>query len=54
MNILSWSCRGLNDPTKVQEEKRLVAVHKLLVICLLETRVNIKNCERIQNKFGTK
>lgn len=39
MNILSWNIRGLNYPNKVVGVRRLLRLHSVSIVDLLETKV---------------
>lgn len=43
MNICSWNVRGLNDPNKALEVRRVTQKHEIKIFALLETRVKKKN-----------
>jgi hypothetical protein len=43
MKILAWNIRGLNNPLKQKEVRRMVNSLKLSIICLVETRVQQAN-----------
>ncbi|XP_056695388.1 uncharacterized protein [Spinacia oleracea] len=45
MNISTWNVRGLNDPIKVVEIKKLLASNNISVVALLETKVQEKNIQ---------
>lgn len=54
MNILSWNIRGLNDPNKVVGVKRLLRLHSVSIVGLLETKVKYHKVTALQNQFGSK
>jgi hypothetical protein len=49
MNFLIWNIRGLNHPSKHLEVKNMIRVHKIDLICLLETRVKIHNADKVRS-----
>lgn len=53
MIVCTWNVRGLNDPNKVVEVRRLLNVHKINVIALVETRVKEVKATKIQKKLGS-
>ncbi|XP_056685776.1 uncharacterized protein [Spinacia oleracea] len=53
MIVCTWNVRGLNDPNKVVEVRRLLETNKISVIALLETRVKENKASKIQNKLGS-
>ncbi|XP_056683679.1 uncharacterized protein [Spinacia oleracea] len=53
MIICSWNVKGLNDPSKVVEVKKILSRHNISVIAIIETRRKEGNAQRIQNKFGS-
>ena len=54
MNILSWNIIGLNDPNKVVGVKRLLRLHSVSIVGLLETKVKYHKVTALQKKFGSK
>ncbi|XP_021747410.1 uncharacterized protein LOC110713262 [Chenopodium quinoa] len=52
MIICSWNVRGLNDPGRVTNVKRLLRNHSIEVIGLLETKVKQGKFKILQKKFG--
>lgn len=46
MFIASWNIRGLNDPSKFMEVRRLIKDNNVVVIALFEIRVK-KNVKKI-------
>lgn len=49
--MLSWNCRGLNDPFKVLEVKQLVSMYEAKMVCLIETRVKVGNVGKVRGKL---
>lgn len=52
MNICTWNVRGINDPLKVVEVKKVLGENKIALVALIETRVKIHKSQKIQKKFG--
>ncbi|XP_021860322.1 uncharacterized protein [Spinacia oleracea] len=52
ISICTWNIRGLNDPSKVTEVRRVVNTHNIKVIAILETRVKSGKYTAVLNKFG--
>lgn len=50
--FLTWNIWGLNDPNKVSEIKRIVRLHSVNVLGILETKVKVHKALAIQKKFG--
>jgi len=46
-NIVSWNIRGLNWPNKQEEVRSFLHKNKVGMIGLLETKVKIKNVDKI-------
>jgi hypothetical protein len=38
-SFLSWNVRGLNNPTKQEDVKQIIQVHKPLIVYLQETKL---------------
>jgi hypothetical protein len=49
MNFLIWNERGLNHPSKQQEVRSMIKIHKIGLICLIETRVKLHNANKIRS-----
>jgi hypothetical protein len=49
MNFLIWNVRGLNHPSKQREVKSLINIHKIGLICLIETRVKENEAAKIRD-----
>jgi hypothetical protein len=43
--------RGLNHPSKQKEVKSMISLHKIGLICLIETRVKINKADKIRTCF---
>ncbi|XP_021769749.1 uncharacterized protein LOC110734001 [Chenopodium quinoa] len=52
MIICSWNVRGLNDPGRVANVKRLLRNHSIEVIGLLKTKVKQGKFKILRKKFG--
>lgn len=39
-SLLSWNVRGLNNPARQESVKQVIQVHKPLLLCLQETKLN--------------
>lgn len=44
--------RGLSDPLKIKEVTSFIAINKLTIFALTETRVRLSNKDKVQKKFG--
>jgi exonuclease III len=53
MNFLIWNVRGLNHPSKQREVKSLINIHKIGLICLIETRVKENKAEKIRDAIAS-
>ncbi|XP_074288556.1 uncharacterized protein LOC141613710 [Silene latifolia] len=53
MIISSWNIRGFNDPIKQQEVRGYLAMNKIEVFGLLETRVRLNNAAAISRLFSS-
>jgi exonuclease III len=51
MNFLIWNIRGLNHPSKQKEVRDMIKLHKIGLICLIETRVKENKANRIRNSI---
>lgn len=51
MNILAWNVRGLNRPSMQVEIKNCILKFNLVFLGLIETRVKLKNMEKIKRTF---
>ena len=49
MNFMIWNVRGLNHHSKQQEVKSMIKLHKIGLICLIETRVKENKANRIRS-----
>ncbi|XP_056688579.1 uncharacterized protein [Spinacia oleracea] len=54
VSICTWNIRGLNDPSKVTEVKKLLHTYNIKVMAILETRVKSRKSQVIMDKFGSK
>lgn len=52
LSLCTWNIRGLNDPSKVTEVKKLVSNYNIKLIAILETRVRRRKFQDISRKFG--
>jgi exonuclease III len=52
MNFLIWNVRGLNHPSKQREVKSLINIHKIGLICLIETRVKENKAGKIRDAIA--
>lgn len=52
MIVLVWNVRGLNDPGKVANVKRLLYTHPIDVLGILEIKVKEHKVTDFQRKFG--
>ena len=50
MKVLVWNVRGMNDPLKQKLVVDRIRYLKIIVVCLLETRVKEHNMKAIHNK----
>lgn len=50
--ILSCNVRGLNDPSKLIELRHLIGMHRVRIVCLIETRVKESNMGKITRRMG--
>jgi exonuclease III len=48
MYFLICNVRGLNQPSKQKDVREMIKLHKIGLICLLETRVNENKADRIR------
>ena len=46
-HIASWNVRGLNWPHKQEEVKIFLHSNNIGLVCLLETKVKLRNVEKI-------
>jgi len=51
-NICTWNVRGLNDPLKIGEIRKLISSNNIQIIALVETRVKMHNFNKVSIKFG--
>jgi len=42
-----WNIRGLNDPMKQNEVRKLILEHKLSFVALIETKIKEVNKDRV-------
>jgi exonuclease III len=49
MNFMIWNVRGLNHPSKQQEVRSMIKLHRIGLICLVETRVKENKAESIRS-----
>jgi exonuclease III len=49
MKILFWNVRGLNDPFKQKEVKKLVRQLNISIICIVETRIREEKAQKIKD-----
>jgi exonuclease III len=54
MSILSWNCRGLGQPSTVQELSRLVQQYCTKIVFLSETRQQQNRVSNLRFRFGYK
>ena len=52
MNIASWNIRGISDPIKADDVRKICAENGISLIGLLETRVNSLNEDLIKQRIG--
>ncbi|KAG4171454.1 hypothetical protein ERO13_A12G210150v2, partial [Gossypium hirsutum] len=50
MKYLCWNCRGLRSPTTIRELKQLLIANNLDIIFLCETKMNVIDFQRVQNR----
>ena len=48
INLLIWNVRGLNHPSKQREVKNMIKLHKIGLVCLIETRVKETKADLIK------
>lgn len=51
MNIITWNVRGLNRPSKQREVKSMIKLHKIGLVCLIETRVKEEKADLIRDSI---
>lgn len=54
MIICSWNIRGLNDPSKIKEVKKIISKYNIKVIAILETKVKANKASNIQKKINAR
>ena len=52
MIVLTWNVRGLNDPSKVDDVKRLLKVHSVDFVELIFLKLKL-NCIKVQTFRGS-
>ena len=52
MKILSWSCRGIGDPTTVHELRDLMEISSPSIFCLVETQLQKSRVEGLRTSLG--
>ena len=48
MNCLIWNVRGLNHPSKQQEVRRMIKLHKIGIMCLIETGAKVHKADKVR------
>lgn len=54
MKALCWNCRGMGAPRTVRACQRLIRKKHPNLVFFMETKLNIKEAERLNNKLGFK
>lgn len=51
MNLLIWDVRELNHPSKQREVKRMIKLHKIGLVCLIEIRVKEAKADMLRTSI---
>ncbi|KAF5198943.1 hypothetical protein FRX31_011471 [Thalictrum thalictroides] len=51
-DIESWNIRGLNNPSKAVEVRKLINTQHLKLVGLLETKVKSRNTAMVQRRIN--